>query len=226
MREFITDDPVAAVIGDARDLIAGTTGELHIALTGGRAGGAITAAIADAVRDRPGTHLWFSDERFLAPGDTGRNDSALPADVGRAVVHAIPYCEGDIAAAVTAHSADLHRATTARFCADNTLMDLTILSVGPDGHVASLFPHSAQLDSAAGVVAVTDSPKPPPLRISWTYPTINASRRVWLIAAGHEKADALAALRGGSHPSGCPAAGVSGKHETRLYTDVPPGPGS
>lgn len=211
---------------DARNLIADSTGELHIALTGGRAGGAITAAIVDAARNRPGTHLWFSDERFLALGDPQRNDAALPADVGRAVVHSMPYCDGDIGAAVTAHSADLHRATTTRFCADNTLMDLTILSIGPDGHVASLFPHSPQLDSKAGVVAVSDSPKPPAQRISWTYPTINASRQVWLIATGEEKADALAALRGGSSLGACPAAGVSGKHETRLYTDVPPGPES
>ena len=71
--------------------------------------------------------------------------------------------------------------------------DVVMLGVGPDGHVASLFPGFPQLDVDDDIaVAVTGSPKPPPVRISLTFPALNRTRQVWFLVSGDGKADAVA----------------------------------
>ena len=73
-----------------------------------------------------------------------------------------------------------------------------ILGVGPDGHVASLFPgHPAQLTTDAIAVAVHDSPKPPPDRVSLTFECLTRSDRVWFLVAGADKARGGAQRRRG-----------------------------
>ena len=70
--------------------------------------------------------------------------------------------------------------------------DVLWLGMGPDGHVASLFPeHPAQRTFGVSAVAVEDSPKPPPERISLTWPVLNSARHVGLLVAG---ADAVSAM--------------------------------
>ncbi len=64
-----------------------------------------------------------------------------------------------------------------------------MLGVGPDGHVASLFPGSPQLDATDAIaVGVTDSPKPPPERVTLTYEAMDRCRAVWFLVSGEEKA--------------------------------------
>lgn len=218
MEELVSADPVSALVHDLLAWVSANPGEVHIALTGGRAGAFITPAVAAAVAERRNAHLWFSDERFLPLGDPERNDSLLPSDTGLAQVHRVVGTT--LTQAASDYAAQVHHTLTTRFCADNTLMDICVLSVGPDGHIASLFPHSPSLGDPAAVVAVADSPKPPPQRVTFGLATINASRQVWLVAAGHEKAPAVAAMRAGTAVDDVPACGVHGRHVTRLYTDV------
>lgn len=196
--------------------------EFHLALTGGSIGSRITRALGaneflSAIEPKL-LHLWWSDERLVPLGDDLRNDVALPASVVAAgcKVHHQP---SDFAGAVVESSTQLHQFTTTRFCATNTLMDLTILSIGPDGHVASLFPNHALLDSTVGIAVIADSPKPPAQRITWTFPTINASQAIWLIAAGAQKHEAVSLIQSGCDLHTIPAAGVHGKEETRLLID-------
>jgi 6-phosphogluconolactonase len=225
MREIVSPDPVERVVADLVSLVEQQSpSDVHIALTGGRAGELVTAQLLAAVADRRNVHLWFSDERFVPGNDEQRNDRIVPSDL-QCHVHRVPGSDqiADASSAASAYAATLHQYTTTRFCSDNTLMDVTLLSIGPDGHVASLFPGHASLTSTAGVIAVSDSPKPPPVRVTWTYPTINASREVWLLAVGSEKQEAVHALRTAAPIEHCPATGVHGKNGTRLYTDVPAG---
>jgi 6-phosphogluconolactonase len=81
---------------------------------------------------------------------------------------------------------------------DVPVLDVILLGIGPDGHVASLFPGAATLDAGdrAVCLGVSDSPKPPPERITLSLAVLRAARECVLIATGASKADALAAALG------------------------------
>jgi 6-phosphogluconolactonase len=97
--------------------------------------------------------------------------------------------------------------------------DVLLLGVGPDGHVASLFPESPGLYDERIVVPVRGAPKPPPTRLSLSFTAINAAREVWLVAAGEEKAGAVRMALGGAGQTQVPAAGVGGRVRTRWLLD-------
>ena len=221
MLEFVVKDPVGTLVDDLRACVNQHSGELHMAMTGGRSGTAITAELIEMLRERPMSHVWFSDERFVDTGTADRND-VTAVDGGSVHIHRVPgpsqvsTCQE----AAARYAVELHQGTTTRFCADNTMMDVTVLSVGQDGHVASLFPDSDTLESQLAVAAVLDSPKPPAQRVTWTYATINSSRQVWLIAVGAEKSEAVRAIRSGLFDPHLPVTGIRPKGELRLYTDV------
>lgn len=106
------------------------------------------------------------------------------------------------------------------------VLDVVLLGMGPDGHVASLFEgHPALGVHGAATVAVHDSPKPPPVRVSLTLPALRAGREVWLLAAGRAKAAAVARalVPSGSAPGRpegpVPAALVGGTCSTRWLLD-------
>ena len=98
--------------------------------------------------------------------------------------------------------------------------DVLLLGVGPDAHVASLFPeHAGVREEERTVVGVRGAPKPPPVRISLTLPAIRAAREVWLLAAGEDKADAAALALSGADAERAPAAGAYGSSRTVWLLD-------
>ena len=98
--------------------------------------------------------------------------------------------------------------------------DVHLLGMGPEGHINSLFPDTAAvLEATRMVIAVEDSPKPPPRRITLTLPAIQRSREVWLMVSGAAKADAVAAAIGGAQPVSIPAAGAVGRETTLWLLD-------
>jgi len=96
-------------------------------------------------------------------------------------------------------------------------MDICVLGLGPDGHVASLFPHHWDPHVKARAIAITDSPKPPAERVSFSMDFINASSQVWIIAAGESKAIAVSQVLEGDRD--IPAGNVQGRELTRLIVD-------
>jgi 6-phosphogluconolactonase len=124
----------------------------------------------------------------------------------------------DIEAAARAYEREL--ADAAPEGRDYPRFDITFLGVGPDGHIASLFPEHASLhESERMVIAETDSPKPPPERLSLTLPVINSSDRVWLVLAGSDKASALGLALAGASVDDVPAAGAQGRKRTVFFVD-------
>jgi 6-phosphogluconolactonase len=98
--------------------------------------------------------------------------------------------------------------------------DILLLGIGPDGHVASLFPGK----DAQGqlVVAEHDSPKPPPMRLSLSYEAINSAREVWFTVAGADKQNAVATAFG-DNPQELPVGRVRGRERTVWFVDATAG---
>ena len=202
----------------------------HISLTGGSMGSAVLAAAARSDRvdriDWSLVHFWWSDERFVPRGDADRNDQQARdafldrLDIPETNIHA-PLTsdeEPDLDAVAAAYAREL-----AVFPGPDgpwPSFDVCFLGVGPDAHIASLFPDRPEIQiTDRSVVAVRDSPKPPPERITMTRPVINGSKRVWLVVSGTDKASALGlALAGASYES-VPAAGAKGRRRTVFFVD-------
>ena len=90
--------------------------------------------------------------------------------------------------------------------------------MGPDGHVASIFPGHPSFDATSrAVIGVTESPKPPSERISLTIPTLNRSDEIWFIVTGTGKADALLRVLEGDES--LPASHAHGQQATYWFVD-------
>jgi 6-phosphogluconolactonase len=199
-----------------------------LVLTGGTIAEKIHRALLHAPRhgnvDWSRVELWFGDERFVPADDPDRNAlqarhaflSALPVDPAR--VHEMAPSDGgyeDAEAAAAAYAEELHRVLGA-----SPRFDVLMLGIGPDGHCASLFPHHEGLDATGLVVAVRDSPKPPPTRISMTMSLLQQSDEVWFVASGEAKAGAVRAALTGIDVHDVPAAGPKGSRRTLWLLDA------
>ena len=97
--------------------------------------------------------------------------------------------------------------------------DICLLGMGPDGHVASLFPEHPSSSAEGRVIGVRSSPKPPPERISLTLEVINRSAEVWFCVTGADKAGAARLALSGAGPIQVPAAGVQAQDRTLWLID-------
>ncbi len=205
----------------------------HLVLTGGSVSRKVHAAMAaaepglGAAPDWGRVDFWWGDERYVAGDDEERNAgqawedllTRVPVDPRR--VHAMPAADDDyldVEAAAWAHGEELSAAMTAA-PADGPWFDVLMLGIGPDGHCASLFPGRGEVDSDAVVLAVRDSPKPPPVRITMGMATLRRARHVVFVATGEEKADAVASSVAGGDLRETPAAGPRGLESTTWYVD-------
>lgn len=170
---------------------------VHIALAGGRTPQRAYELLADIEGSWSHVHLWLGDERCVPDDDPESNARMVRESLyanARAeppVLHALPSPEQPEDAAW------LYGLQLVEEIPD-LVFDIVLLGMGPDGHTASLFPGFPQLACVeAPCVAVRNSPKPPPQRVTLTLPVLRRARFTLLLATGAEKADALAqALRG------------------------------
>jgi len=98
--------------------------------------------------------------------------------------------------------------------------DVVLLGVGPDGHCASLFPeHPGVYETDAAVIAVRNSPKPPPTRLSLSFRGLDAANEIWFVASGTGKAEAVALAHSGAGRIQVPSAGPRGRYRTLWLID-------
>ena len=233
--DLLASAAAARTVTRLADAIA-AQGHAHVVLTGGGIGTKVLAAIAAApARDAVDWRLvdfWWGDERFEATGDPERNETGARANlldalgVDPARVHAVPGPDGpdgdDPDAAAARYAAELAAAASDASTGEDSAVpafDVLMLGIGPEGHVASIFPDSPAAHATGSVVAVRNSPKPPPTRISLTFGAIQAAREVWVLASGAEKADAVAEALSGVSEDKLPAAGARGRDRTLFLID-------
>jgi 6-phosphogluconolactonase len=206
-------------------------GGAHLVLTGGGVGTAVLEEIAatpahDAV-DWHSLDIWWGDERFLPAGHPERNETGARAalldrvDVDPKRVHPMPSSDQDGSPedAAARYAAELRAATRPEDHGSVPSFDVLMLGMGPDGHVASLFPGMPALYDQRPVVAVRGAPKPPPIRLTLTLPAIRTAREVWIIAAGESKAKAVRLALSDAGPVQVPAAGARGRQRTLFLLD-------
>lgn len=202
----------------------------HVALTGGTIADTVHHELARiSSSDGPGAgragvdwsrvDFWWGDERFVARDSSERNAGAAraaflaPVGADPSRVHEMGSTDdfATAAEAAEAYGRELRASGSGAF-------EVVMLGVGPDGHVASLFPGQATVDVDDEIAApVTDSPKPPPERVTLTLPALNRTRATWLVVNGSGKAEAVAQALGGG--SDLPAARVHGSEETVWFLD-------
>jgi 6-phosphogluconolactonase len=193
----------------------------QLALTGGR--------IATRAYERLGSEgpnsavdwsrveLWWGDERFVPAEHPDRNAKqaldllAKPLALNPDRIHQMPASDGslDLDQAAEAYAREL----------GDAVFDICLLGMGPDGHVASIFPEHPSSYEEGAVIAVRASPKPPPERLSLTLPVINRSHEVWFVVSGTDKAAAAKMALLGAGPVQVPAAGASGVERTLWLMD-------
>jgi len=228
--KLLAEAVAARLVTVLADSIA-ARGAASVVLTGGGIGTAVLAALAatparDAIDWRQ-LDIWWGDERFVPVGDPDRNETGARSDLLDHVdvdpqrVHPMPGPDGP-----DGDNPEPAAARYATWLADAAghdgpvpAFDVLMLGIGPEGHVASLFPGLPALHDERTVVAVHDSPKPPPLRLSLTLPSIQAAREVWILASGAEKADAVAMALSDVDPDQVPAVGARGTQRTLFLID-------
>lgn len=214
-------------------------GTATVVLTGGTLGiGALRAVAESPIRsavDWSAVDFWWGDERFLPAGNQDRNaDQARAAlldqlGVSDERVHEFGSSDAfdsqdDAAADYAARLQEAARKEAALGfeLSDPRLprFDILLLGVGPDAHVASLFPEMSGIRTKGQtVVGVSGAPKPPPERVSLTLEAINSAEEVWLAVAGADKAGAVGLALAGAGPVQVPAAGARGRKKTLWLID-------
>lgn len=202
---------------------------LTVALSGGRIAKTFYNEIVAQVRNRrvefSNVDFFWADERCVPPTDPESNFYLAnehlfqPLKIGEQRIHRL---KGELSAAIAVEQAaeEISRVASHND-AGLPVLDVVILGMGEDGHVASLFPNTPDAinQSTAPFVHIENSPKPPPNRLSLSYTVLAAAKDVWVLASGAGKQAALKeslAVKGNT-----PLARVldSRTHST-VYTDV------
>eukprot|EP01059_Diplonema_ambulator_P033178 TRINITY_DN6818_c0_g1_i1.p1 TRINITY_DN6818_c0_g1~~TRINITY_DN6818_c0_g1_i1.p1 ORF type:complete len:233 (+),score=49.19 TRINITY_DN6818_c0_g1_i1:79-777(+) len=173
-----------------KEVMGKTEGQFVVALSGGSVPAMLQSGLAGEEVDWGRWVVFFADERMVPHDHDDSNYLACKKALFDAV--GIPKeqiftvstdLDGDAAAAE--YEKLVQKAAPSGF-------DLLILGMGPDGHTCSLFPNHPLLTERSRLVApISDSPKPPPHRVTLTFPVLEQAKNIVFVAAGAEKADPL-----------------------------------
>lgn len=178
-------------------------GVAHMALSGGSTPGRTYELLGAKPEDLSDVEVWFADERCVAPEDEESNYRlAAETLLARSGIppERVHRMEGELGPREGARRYAVQLAQRLAAAEQSPpaapVLDLIVLGIGPDGHVASLFPGAATLDAGEGAVClgVRDSPKPPAERITLSLAVLRAARECVLLATGASKADAVDAM--------------------------------
>ena len=230
IKQFLNADELArAAAGDWLELLGRSAGTQTVALSGGRITKSFFSAVATVA---PASQVslahidfFWADERCVPPDDPESNYRLAREnlfDVLRIAPDKIHRLKGELPPAEAVAEAN---ATIRRIAPKNDaglpVLDLIFLGLGENAHIASLMPEipAATANSQSPYVAIENSPKPPPNRISLTYAAIAAARNVWMLASGKGKEEAL---RQSLEPGSTTPFGrvLQSRAHTLIYSDI------
>ena len=190
-----------------------TRGRFSIALSGGSTPKVLYGLLATepyrSQLDWPSIEIFGSDERCVPPDSPDSNYataqevllSKIPIPANH--IHRMPADKADRDAASQEYALEMQRVFGTNGIPS---FDLIQLGMGPEGHTASLFPHQSSLHEQQRLVIPVTVPKPPPPRLTFTPPILNAARHILFLVTGSDKADAVhAVLEGDYQPDEYPA---------------------
>lgn len=213
LNPFTSADALAVAVGSAwldEIAVANRSGKSHcVALSGGRSTVRFFAAVIELSKARnislSNVHFFWADERCVPPDDKESSYAAAAEHFFRPLAIAPDKIHRILGELSPEHAAQLAVQDIQKTVSCNTagqpLLDIVFLGMGEDGHVASLFPEepeAARLNPAI-YRAISNSPKPPPNRVTLGYDAIAAAKNVWVLASGAGKE---AVLRESLSPEG------------------------
>jgi 6-phosphogluconolactonase len=230
LKTFADDKALAtAAASDWVELLKLSRSQYTVALSGGRVVKAFFAEVAKLAASAPGlmanVHFFWADERCVTPTDADSNfrlaneNLFAPLGIPAGTVHRL---KGELPAAEAVEDAisELNRILP-RADAGIPALDMIFLGMGEDGHTASLMPNAKPevLNCTQPFTQVDNSPKPPPDRLTMTYPMLAAAENVWALIPSKGKE---AALKQTLSPNGkTPLARVlQSRSKTIIYTDL------
>lgn len=162
-------------------------------------GGSLTKYLANGLpnikTDFSKWHLFFCDERFV-PEDDPESTFGIYKTI---LMPKVPIAESqfytinqkvDLKDCAKQYEASIRKAFNLQEDSEVPVFDLLLLGMGPDGHTCSLFPDHPLLEEQSVLIApISDSPKPPPCRVTMTYPLINNARCCIFAMSGAGKAE-------------------------------------
>ena len=185
-------DRIAADIEAEARVVFARGGSFRIAVPGGSVAERCFPRIARLAIDWAKLDVCWVDERAVPPSSPDSNYAAAraswlePAGVPAARVHRMRAEMPDLDAAARAYADEL-----GAVAGTPPRLDYVLLGVGPDGHMASLFPGHPALEDARTVIAIVDAPKPPPRRLSLGLGALTSAARVAIVAFGKDKAPVI-----------------------------------
>ena len=172
------------------------TGRCALALSGGNTPRRVHTLLGSTYRREvrwDAVHVFWGDERYVPPDDPRSNQGMARETLldhvpcPAANVHPMPTHPD----AADEAAREYERTLRAFFEEEWPRFDILLLGLGADGHMASLFPASPALQERSRWVVATTVPATPPMRLTLTLPAIAAARRICVLVAGADKADAL-----------------------------------
>jgi len=199
---------------------------VNVALTGGTVGILTLAVLAEqpdlSRLDLSRVHFWWGDERYVESTSSDRNANQARAAffdkvaVSEDNIHEFPAA--DVSSDLLTAKKVFEEALVKHFGPGLPVFDLTILGMGPDGHIASLFPSHEELSVGEVVVAESNSPKPPAERLSLSFDVLNASAKIIFVVSGLDKSAAVTAVHTDENCE-LPAAKIQAQGETIWFID-------
>ena len=194
-----------------------------MAICGGSSVAGIFAKMVDQDLEWGRVHFFMADERLVPIDDPDSNFKLAKDTLFTPLIYSGKLTEAnlhpfrtdlDIPEALAKYNED--------FQGLGGQISVSLLSAGPDGHIASLFPnHPSVADASEGFIAVDNSPKPPAKRISASRKILEAAASSVLVVAGQSKAEALAKIESGSGAvEDCPARIITGSDRSYVLTDI------